>query len=128
MMRGVLDHLAQIGPTQIINTAFTVGGLIAALYLLSWQARIRPRDKQAWAAVALVLSLAVILAQLAWSNLGGAPLRDSIRGSISYLAVMLSLIALAMETRRTNMEIQRRRKLRERHTRFKERCPKKEDV
>jgi hypothetical protein len=112
-MQEVLDVIHHLGPTQSINVLFTIGGFFAALYLLSWQIRIHASDKQQWAAFALIGSLALILAQLAWSNLGGLPMRDSVRGNLTYLFVMASLIWLALETRNINLRILKARKARE---------------
>ena len=83
----------------------TIGGFIACLYLLSWQLRIKPCDRQSWAAMFFLLSLSLILAQLALAYLGGPPLGDSWRGNVSFFLVMISLIGLAIETRRVNLGI-----------------------
>lgn len=98
-------------PTTLqVSAVLTFAGFLAALYLLSWQIRIRPRDRQAWAALALIASLMAILGQLCWFYLGGPSLGQSTRGVVSYAAVMLSLVFLAWETRSINREILRRRR------------------
>lgn len=95
-----------------INAAETIGGCLAAIYLLSWQVRIGPRDRQSWAALVLILALAVTLAQVFVAYIGVAPFGMSWRSNLSYAAITLSLVWLAWETRAINREIMRRRKLR----------------
>jgi 4-amino-4-deoxy-L-arabinose transferase-like glycosyltransferase len=85
-----------------ISAIFTFGGFLAATYLVSWQFRIHPRDRQEWAAMAFFIALSVMLALISWSNTGGPRVGSSLHGTLIYLGVMASLIWLAVETRVIN--------------------------
>ena len=94
--------MVSIEDFRSLSGVVTAGGLLAALYLLHWQIRLGPRDPQMRAAMATVGILAIILFQLTLAYLMVAEFATTWRGFVSYLAFMLSIINLAIQTRRIN--------------------------
>lgn len=93
-----------------INSVLTICGFLAASYLLSWQVRVWPADRQAWAALSLIASLTIILGLVALATAGILPFAMTWRSNVSYGLVMLALMWLAWETRRINQKILRERR------------------
>lgn len=98
---------------RVVSGGLTLIGLVAALYILSWQFRVGPKDRQMWAAVSVFVAWAALLGQLGWAYLGGEALGMTPRGLATYAGVCLSLGWFALETRRFNLMVERRRRHRE---------------
>lgn len=83
-------------------------GFMAVAYLISWQIRLGPDDRQKMAAVVFFVCFALLLFQLALAYLFGYPLGRGWRGLVTFGGVVLSAVGLAYETRRHNTAVLRR--------------------
>lgn len=90
---------------KLVTGILTFLGFVGLATIVYWQFRVWPRDRQMASAMIFVLTLALVIGQLCVSYLGGPTLGTGPRGTLSYAALMLSIVWLAVETRKFNRRV-----------------------